>query len=161
MIAQILQDLRHGMRQLARNPGFSIVAVFTLALGIGANTAIFSPVNGLMLKPLPYKDADRIVVPATIYANLSGDRGSDALADILDWKAQTDLFTAVAAYTDGTFTVTGGEEPQRIQGLFVGDGYFQAIGATPLVGRTFSAQEYLPNQGRVVVIAYGLWMRRF
>jgi putative ABC transport system permease protein len=161
MIAQILQDLRHGLRLLARNPGFSIVAVFTLALGIGANTAIFSLVNGLMLKPLPYHDADRIVVPATIFANLRSDRGSNAFADILDWKAQTDLFTAVAAYSDGSFVITGGDEPQRIAGLFVGDGYFQAIGATPLIGRTFSAQEYLPNQGRVVVISHGLWMRRF
>jgi putative ABC transport system permease protein len=161
MIAQILQDLRHGLRLLARNPGFSIVAVFTLALGIGANTAIFSLVNGLMLKPLPYHDADRIVVPATIFANLRGDRGSNAFADILDWKAQTDLFTAVAAYSGGSFVITGGEEPQRIAGLFAGDGYFQAIGATPLIGRTFSAQEYLPNQGRVVVISHGLWMRRF
>src|SRR5258708_18127 len=132
MIAQILQDLRHGLRLLARNPGFSVVAVFTLALGIGANTAIFSLVNGLMLKPLPYKDADRIVVPAAIFHDHHTDRGSVAYADILDWKAQTDLFTAVAAYTEGSFTITGGEEPQRINGLFVGDGYFPAMGATPL-----------------------------
>jgi putative ABC transport system permease protein len=78
MIAQLLQDLRHGLRLLARNPGFSITAVFTLALGIGANTAIFSFVNGLMLKPLPYKGADRIVVPATIFGKLHAGRGSVA-----------------------------------------------------------------------------------
>src|SRR5260370_23973833 len=144
MIAQFLHDLRHGLRLLARNPGFSIVAFFTLALGIGANTAIFSLVNGLMLKPLPYKDADRIVVPATVFASLREDRGSSSFADILDWKSQTDLFTAVATQSEGSFVITGGEEPQRLDGLFVGDGYFEAMAATPLIGRTFTTQQLMP-----------------
>src|SRR5438132_12009947 len=105
------QDLRYGARVLTKKPGFAIIAVITLALGIGANTAIFSLVNGLMLRPLPYHDPDRLVVPATVFARSNSDRGSVALADVLDWKAQTGLFEAVSFYQPADVTVTGGEQP--------------------------------------------------
>src|SRR5262249_54294511 len=132
------------------------------ALGVGANTAIFSMVNALMLKPLPYKDPDRLVVPTTVFNRVNGDRGSVSYPDVLDWKAQTDLFEAVGTFNSSTVDVTGGDEPERIRGLSVGHGYFEAMGAKPLAGRTFTEQEFLPGPaGRVAVITDGLWMRRF
>jgi len=128
----------------------------TIALAIGANTAIFSLVHTLMLKPLPYKEADRIVVPATVFDRLHTDRGSISYPDILDWKGQTDLFEAVGAYNGASWDVTATDEPERLEGLTVGDGYFQAMGATPEIGRLFTAQEYLPGPaGRVATITYG------
>jgi predicted permease len=157
-----LRNLQYGARVLARSPGFTLTAMLTLALAIGANTAIFSLVNALMLKPLPYKDAGNIVVPATVFDRLHTDRGSISYPDILDWKGQTDLFEAVGAFNGASWDVTGTEDPERLKGLSVGDGYFQAMGATPLIGRTFTPQEYLPGPaGRVAVITYGLWMRHF
>ena len=157
-----LRNLKYGARVLARNPGFTTIAMLTLALGIGANTAIFSLVNALMLKPLPYKDAASLVVPATVFDRLHTDRGSVSYPDILDWKAQTDLFEAVGAYSSGTSDVTGGEEPERLKALSVGEGYFEAMAAPPLIGRVFTPQEFLPGPaGRVIVLTHGLWMRRF
>jgi predicted permease len=158
----LLRNLQYGARVLARGPGFTAIAMATIALAIGANTAIFSLVNALMLKSLPYHEAARIVVPATVFDRLHTDRGSVSYPDILDWKAQTDLFEAVGAYNGASWDATGTEEPERLKGLAVGDGYFQAMGAGPVIGRLFAAQEYLPGPvGRVVVITYGLWMRRF
>ncbi len=160
-MSHFLRDLRYSARVLIANPGFTVIAMLTLALGIGANTAIFSLVNALMLKPLPFKEANRMVIPATIFDRLRTDRGSVSYPDLLDWKAQTDLFEAVAPVNTGTVDVTGGEEPERLKGLTVGEGYFEAMGATPMMGRTFSHEEYLPGNGRVVLITQGLWMRRF
>jgi predicted permease len=159
---QLLQNLRYGARILGRNPGFAMIAMITLALGIGANTAIFTLVNALMLKPLPYKDAGSLVVPATVLDRLHTDRGSNSYPDILDWKAQTDLFEAVGAFNTSGMDVTDGEAPERLKGLSVGEGYFEAMGSAPMLGRTFSSQEYLPGPaGRVIVITNGFWMRRF
>src|SRR5580704_5098889 len=158
----LLRNLQYGTRVLARSPGFTAIAMGTIALAIGANTAIFGLVNALMLKPLPYHEAARIVVPATVFDRLHTDRGSISYPDILDWKAQTDLFEAVGAYNGSSWDVTGTEEPERLKGLVVGDGYFQAMGATALIGRLFTTEEYLPGPaGRVAIITYGLWMRRF
>src|SRR6202167_3637095 len=159
---QALRNLRYAARVLARNPGFTVIAMLTLALGIGANTAIFSMINALMLKSLPYKNADRIVVPATVFERLHTDRGSISYPDILDWKAQTELFEAVGAYNRTTWVATGAEEPERIPGLSIGDGYLQAMGVTPEMGRSFTPEEYLPGPvGRVIMITHGLWLRRF
>jgi predicted permease len=159
---QLLQNLRYAARVLRRNPGFTSIAILTLALGIGANTAIFSMVNVLMLKPLPYKYADRIVVPATVFERLHTDRGSTSYPDILDWKAQTGLFEAVGAYNTTRWVATGADEPERIAGLSIGDGYLQAMGITPEIGRTFTPEEYFPGPvGRSIMITHGFWLRRF
>jgi putative ABC transport system permease protein len=159
---EILRNLRYAARVLARNPGFTVIAMLTLALGIGANTAIFSMVNALMLKPLPYKNADRIVIPATVFERLHTNRGSVSYPDLLDWKEQTELFEAVGAYNRTTWVATGAEEPERIPGLSIGDGYLQAMGVTPEAGRSFTPEEYLPGPvGRVIMITHGLWLRRF
>jgi putative ABC transport system permease protein len=160
-LEQFSQDVRYGSRLLLRSPALTVVAVLTLALGIGADTAIFSLVEGLLLKPLPYRNAEQLVVPATIFARTKSDRGSVALADVLDWKALTDLFEAVSAYQSTYFDITGAEEPEHVRALLVDEAYFRVIGSPPLLGHTFTAAENLPGNGRVVVVSYGLWMRRF
>jgi putative ABC transport system permease protein len=155
------KDVRYAVRTLGRSPGFSAVAVVALALGIGANTAIFSVVNAVMLRPLPYRGADRLVVPATVFLRLNTDRGSVSYPDFLDWKSQNQLFDSVAAYGMATVDMTGGEEPERILGAQVSEDYFRVMGAPPLLGRMFLPEENLPGAARVLVLSYGLWMRRF
>jgi len=155
------QDLRYGVRLLLKTPGFAAVAVLTLALGIGANTAIFSLVEGLMLKPLPYYKPDSLVVPATIFQRMKTDRGSDSYSDILDWKAQTSLFEGVATFNTGYADVTGAEEPERIRALFVDQDYFRVMATPPAAGRTFLPEEHNLGAGRAVVLTWRLWMRRF
>lgn len=162
MTEKIVRDFRYGARMLARSPGFTFVVILTLALGIGANAAIFSLVDALMLRPLPFKDAARIVIPATVFERLHNDRGSISYPDILDWKAQTDLFEAVGAYNATSWVITGADEPERIAGLSIGDGYLPAMGIVPEAGRVFTPEEYYPGPvGRVIMITHGLWMRRF
>jgi putative ABC transport system permease protein len=154
-------DLRYGVRILARNPGFAAVAFLTLALGIGANTAIFSMVEALLVKPLPYADASRLVVPATIFRRGNSDTGSVSYADIADWKAERELFDAVAAYAPNDLDVAGGDEPERIHAIAADEDYFRVMGAPLLLGRSPSAEENHFGAHRVVVLAYGFWMRRF
>jgi predicted permease len=160
-LENLLRDLRHGVRVLARTPGFAVVAFLTLALGIGANTAIFSMVEALLLRPLPFPGASRIVVPATIFQRSNSDTGSVAYADILDWKAQRDLFESVSAYMRGQDGVTGPFEPERVASLSVDEEYFRVMGAPLLLGRVPTAEENHLGAHRVVVLSYVYWMRRF
>jgi predicted permease len=144
----------------SKNPGFTLAAIAALALGIGTNTAIFTVVNAVLLKPLTYPDADRIV-----QFQLTSPDGSDPVASIpkfFKWKAQTSVFQDVAAYDFGGpgFNLTGGR-PEQVQGLHVTEGYFRLFGAPVMLGRTFTAQEDSPDGGKVVVLSYGLWKRRF
>src|SRR5689334_5465652 len=161
VVENLARDLRHGARTLARNKGFAAVAVATLALGIGANTAIFSLVEALLLKPLPYPGAERIVVPATIFQRNNSDTGSVAYSDVLDWKAQQDLFAAVAAYTELDVDMAGGETPERVHALAADERYFQVMGAPLLLGREPTEAEQKPGAHREAVLAYNFWMRRF
>jgi putative ABC transport system permease protein len=158
---QFVQDLRLAGRLFRKSPGFTAVAVLTLALGIGANTAIFSLLNGILLKPLPYPSADRIVIPATIFQRHHTDRGSVALADVLDWKKQTDLFEGVSVYDEFDMTATGAEEPERIRVGAGDEDFFRIFDARPILGRTFSPEENQPKAAPVLVLSYGYWMRRF
>ena len=155
------KDLRYGVRLLARNPRFAAIAFLTLGLGIGANTAIFSLVEGLLLKPLPYRHADQLVVPATIFQRFNSDRGSVAYADVLDWKAQSDLFAAVSAYSPGDVDVTGEGEPERVHVLAVEADYFRVFERPLLIGRSFTAEETLPGASRVAVLSHAMWLRRY
>jgi putative ABC transport system permease protein len=155
------KDLRFAARMLLKNPGFTTVAILTLGLGIGANTAIFTVVNGLMIKPLPYKDADRIVYPATVFQRSNTDRGSVSYADIVDWKAQKDLFAAVAVLRRSNFDITDGDQPERIRGVASDRDYFRVFTDAPLLGRVFGAEEDMPKANNVVVLSEKLWMRRF
>jgi len=156
----VWSDVRLTFRQLARKPGFAITVVFTLALGIGANTAVFSVVNTVLLKPLPYPEADRIVV---IEGYTSTSRSPLAnIPKFHTYRRQTAVFAEVAAYDrfGPGFNLTG-DRPEQVHGIHVTEGYFRLFGAKAMLGRTFTPQEDLPNGGKVVVLSYGLWQRRF
>jgi putative ABC transport system permease protein len=157
----LLQDIKYALRQFRSAPGFVIVAVAVLALGIGANTAIFSVINAVLLKPLTYPDPDRIMEFLSTSPQGSGAGASPTKFNV--WREQTKVFQDVSAYDFGGpgFNLTGGSFPERVQGLHVSVNYFRLFGATPVLGRTFTAEEDLPNGGNVVVISYGLWQRRF
>ncbi len=155
------RDVRHGARLLGKSPGWTTVAVLTLTLGIGANTAIFSLIQPILLRPLPYPDADRLVVPCTIFQRYNDDRGSVAFADVMDWKAQGSLFDGVAAFHSSSADITEGEEPERVPALLVDDVYFRVMGTPALLGRFFSAEENLPKGPHVAVLGHDLWMRRY
>ncbi|MBZ5583521.1 MAG: ABC transporter permease [Acidobacteriia bacterium] len=160
-LATFFQDAAYGARLLRNNPGFTVVALLTLAVGIGANTAVFSMVRGILMKPLPYPEAERLVVPATIFPRYNTDRGAVAFADILDWKAERGVFEAVAAMSSGDADLTGGEQPERVPGALADEDYFRVMGIAPLAGRFFSPEDNLPGAPKVVVLAHRFWMRRF
>ncbi|MDQ3817926.1 MAG: ABC transporter permease [Acidobacteriota bacterium] len=157
-----VQDLRYGLRMMLKKPGFTAIAVITLALGIGANTAIFSVVNAVLLRPLPYQKADELT---TLY--LTNSRGEFqwplSPAGYLNLKSQNNVFTDVAALSNKGWpaNLTGGGEPERLQGFQVSANIFQVLGAAPEQGRTFLVEEDRPGANRVVVISHELWQRRF
>jgi predicted permease len=156
----LLYDIRYALRQLRKSPGFTLTAIVTLALGIGANTAIFTVVNAVLLKPLSYPDADHIV---QLYATYSGGgRSGGSIPKFHNWQQQASIFKEVAAYdfAGPGFNLTG-DRPEQVHGLHVTEGYFRLFGAPVMLGRTFTPQEDLPNGGKVVVLSYGLWQRNF
>ena len=150
-----LQDLRYSLRMLRKNPGFSMVAVFTLALGIGANTAIFSVVNGVLLKPLAYEEPERIV---TIL-----HRGTNPVspADFLDWRNDSHNFEVMAAAESWGGALSLGNRLEEIPGIRFGEGMFDLFGVQPIVGRTFQVDDLRSGNDRVLVIGHSLWQRRF
>ncbi len=159
-MSDIWSDVKHALHLFIKSPGFTIAAVSALALGIGANTAIFTVVNAVLLKPLGYPDADRIM-----QILLTSPQGSGAGASIpkfQEWQKQTSIFKDVAAYdfAGPGFNITG-DRPELIHGIHVSEGYFRVFGAPVMLGRTFTQQEDSPNGGHVVVLSYGLWQRRF
>ncbi len=153
-------DIKHSLHMFIKNPGFTIAAVAALALGIGTNTAIFTVVNAVLLKPLAYPDADRIVQFQSTYPDGNGDAASITKFHI--WQHQTGVFKEVAAYDFGGpgFNITG-DRPEQVHGIHVTEGYFRLFGAPVMLGRTFTQQEDLPNGGKVIVLSYGLWQRKF
>ena len=155
----MFKDLRYGLRMLTKNPGVSAIAVLTLALGIGANTAIFSVVSAVLLNPLPYKDPDRLV---SIWENVpEHGRWRAAPANFLDWKKQNTVFEDVAAFGGSTATLTGDGDPEQLSGTAVTPGYFEVVGIQPAHGRVFQPEEYQPGRDRVVILGHGLWQRRY
>jgi putative ABC transport system permease protein len=157
-LESFLQDVRYGLRVLARNPGFTAVAVITLALGIGANTAIFTVVNAVLLRPLPYEKPDQLVAvfesePECRNCPVSGP-------DFLDWRQSSKSFSSLVAGTMDQASLTGAGEPQHLDGADVSPGIFELLGAPPALGRTFTSDE---ERGvhYVVIISYGLWQRAF
>ena len=155
------KDIMHSVRMFRRSPGFTVAAVAALALGIGANTAIFSVVNTVLLKPLTYPDPDRIVQFLLTSPQGSGPGASVTKFNI--WKQQTQVFQDVTAYDFGGpgLNLTGGAFPEQVQGIHVTEDYFRLFGAQAATGRTFTAEEDRPNGGHVVVLSNGLWKRRF
>ncbi|MBI2513385.1 MAG: ABC transporter permease [Opitutae bacterium] len=155
----LIQDVRFGVRTLLKNPGFSLVALLTLALALGANTAIFSFVDGVLLKPLPYPDADRIV--RVLEAPPGGGRNGISTLNYLDWARDNRSFEFIAARTGGSATLTGSDEPVRLSGAQVTAQFFDVFGAKAALGRTFLPGEDQPGRSHVVVIADSLWRTQF
>src|SRR5262245_14900729 len=143
LIETIVQDLKYGLRMLKRNPGFAVVAVLTLALGIGANTAIFSIVNAVLLRPLPYHDPDRLVT-ASPYRRAT-DGYTILSPTFLNWHAQSQSFEHLAAYTTGTSDLTGNGEPERLTAGLVSAELFSTLSVPLALGRGFTAAEDQPN----------------
>src|SRR5215472_12821439 len=136
-LEDLLQDIRYGVRMLVKNPGFMVVAVLTLALGIGANTAIFSVVNTVLLQPLPYGDADRLVMVWGYDRPHRYNTDQVSPPDFRDWQSQNHVFEAMAGSTDVMYTLTGTGEPAPITGYEFSAEYFRVLGVAPLIGRTF------------------------
>src|SRR3954466_15747314 len=157
-----MNDVRFALRQLRKTPGFTFVAVVTLALGIGANTAIFSLVNGVLLRPLPFPAAERIIY-------LEGKNPAAGIADsnisyldFTDWSQQTDLFASTAAYWTGEAHLgADGAEPERVPRAGVTTGFFSVLGVQPSLGRTFVTEDDKGWPQTVAIISHGLWKRRF
>ncbi|HLM55649.1 MAG TPA: ABC transporter permease [Pyrinomonadaceae bacterium] len=161
MLGDLGQDLRYGLRGLLKNPGFTAVAVIALALGIGANSAIFSVVNTILLRPLPYKDPERLVTVWEEAAKSGYPRDTPAAGNYVDWRDQNQVFEGMAALADESFNLTGSGEPERIDGRRVSASFFPLMGVEPRVGRAFLPEEDQPGATRVVVLSHGLWQRRF
>jgi putative ABC transport system permease protein len=155
------QDARFGARTLAKNPGFTAVAVVALALGIGANTAIFSVVNTILLRPLPYKDPDRLVMVWEKGAADGFPINSTSAANFIDWRDQNQVFEGVAVMGRASFNLTGVGEPLRVDGRRVSANLFRLLGVEPQLGRAFLPEEDAPGASRVVILSHGLWQRRF
>jgi putative ABC transport system permease protein len=157
----MLKDLKHALRMLRQSPGFTLTAISALALGIGANTAIFSVVNTVLLKPLPYPQPDRIV--QLMNATPDGNFGGASVPKYNIWRAQTQVLEDVAAYDGGGpgINMSGSDRPEQLKGIHVSHEFFHLFGAQLTLGRTFSAAEDRPRGGNVVVLSNGLWQRRF
>ena len=161
VLADFWNDLRYAVRMQRKNPGFTIVAVIALALGIGANTAIFSVVNTVLLRPLPYKDPERLVMVWEEATKAGYPQDTPTAANFVDWRDQNQVFEGMAAMTDTSFNLTGSGDPERLEGRRVSTSLFPLLGVEPQIGRVFTAAEDQPGSERVVVLSYGLWQRRF
>ncbi len=154
-----IQDLRYAVRMMAKRPGFTVIAALTLALGIGANTAIFSAVNAVLLKPLPFPESEQLVDLSETFK--PDGFGSVSVPYYEDWKNQNTVFAGMSAYSFTSFNLEGGETPQRIPGIRVSANYFDVLGVKPVLGRAFLPGEDVPGQQQVVVIGDDLWRRNF
>ena len=157
----VLRDVRFGLRMLLKNPGFTAVAIITMALGLGANTALFSVVNGVMLKSLPFKDPDRLVFALETNTEFPPPGISSSTLNYRDWKEQSKSFESMSARQSFTGNLTSSERPEKIQGEKVTWDYFPTIGVTPIHGRNFTAEDDRPGAQPVILLSEGLWRRRF
>src|SRR6185436_4826453 len=155
------QDLRYGIRSLIKNPGFALIAVGTLALGIGANTAIFSVVNSVLLRPLPYKDVDRILTVWESDTKTGKKESGASPANFLDWRDQNQVFEQLATAEPYGHTLTGSTEPERFRSWLVSEGFFDILKVAPLYGRTFLLEEHQAGNSRVIIMGEALWRQRF
>ena len=166
-MANLLQDVRYGIRRLLKQPIITIVAIISLGLGIGVNTSIFSVVNAVLLRPLPYQDSERLMfvweTNSQAIAALMGIQNHNqvAPANFLDWTTQNTSFDGMAGIRFLSFNLTGDDRPERIPGAIVTQNFFSLLGVKPAVGRTFLPEDAQPERQRVVVLSTGLWQRRF
>ncbi len=157
----LLSDVRYAVRLLAKTPGFTAIAVLTLGLGIGANTAIFSVIDAVLLRPLPYPEPTRLV--AVWEAGLAGSGAADSVAppNFIDWREQSTVFDGLTALATRSVNLSGRGDPERLDGLRVTAEFFDVLGVSPLLGRTFGASEDRAGEPPVVVLSHGLWTRRY
>ncbi|MGI9073534.1 MAG: ABC transporter permease [Bryobacteraceae bacterium] len=158
-LESFLQDLQYGVRMLMKSPSFAAIAILTLALGIGANTAIFSVVSGVLLNPLPYRDANQIVSMFEEIPNFKN--GSISYPNFLDWQRMNRTFSAIAAYREAGFNLSGNGEPERLNGEMISAGFFEILGVNPVLGRTFRKEEDRLGANPSAMISEGLWRRKF
>jgi len=153
------QDVRYGLRVLAKNPGFTAVAILTLALGIGANTALFSVVNGVLLNPLPFASPDELVAVYSRTGNFQ--ESSISYPNFLDWQKDNHAFASLCAFRSDDFNMTGAGEPERVHTHMISAEFFTALGMQPLLGRAFRPEEDKTGAGPVAILSDGLWKRKF
>ena len=157
----LIKDIRYGVRGLLKRPGFTAIALITLALGIGANTAIFSVVNAVLLRPLPFRDPDQLAIVWEDATFAGFPRNTPAPANYVDWKTQNQSFVDMAASAETSFNLTGDGEPERVAAYSVTANFFPLFGVQPLLGRSFSDEEDRPGANKVAVLSYSLWQSRY
>jgi putative ABC transport system permease protein len=157
----LLKDIRYGLRMIVKSPGFTIVAVLALALGIGANTAIFSVVNSVLLRALPFEQQEQLVQVWGTHVKRGTAKNPASYPDFADFRDQNQVFAHMAAYTQSVAILTGVDAPEQLSGVTASGDLFAVLGARPLSGRAFTREDEQPNSPRVAVISYGLWQRRF
>jgi putative ABC transport system permease protein len=157
----ILQDLRHGVRVLLKTPGFTFLALLTLALGIGANTAVFSVVNAVLLRPLPFEKPQEIVTVWEGRPREGPGHGAISAMNFVDWRRMSKSFSSMAMYASANYNLTGAGDAERIPGAQVSPGFLEALGVRPQMGRDFESIAEQPGNNREVLISNGLWQRRF
>jgi predicted permease len=155
----ILQDLRYGARMLLKKPGFTLIAMITLALGIGANTAIFSVVNGVLLKPLPYREPEQLI--RLFESSQAQPKFPVARGNFLDYREQNATLAGMALYTRRDVELSQDDKPERLAALGVTAGFFELLGVRPMLGREFGREDELPNNNSLVILSHALWQRRF
>src|SRR4028119_2381292 len=154
----LLQDIRYGLRMLWKSRGFTVITVLALALGIGANTAIFSVVNTVLLRPLPYPNGERIVFIGEWSQQVP--EMSVSYPNFIDFRDQQQTMEQIAAFRNANYVLTGVGEPERLDGRQVSAAFFNVLGVAPLLGRNFSPEEDKPGANPVVLISHGFWQRR-
>ena len=157
----LLKDIRYGIRGLLKRPGFTIIALVTLALGIGANTAIFSVVNAVLLRPLPFPNPEELVIVWEDATYAGFPHNTPAPANFVDWKNQNQSFADMAASHETSFNLTGDGEPERVSAYSVTSNFFPLLGVQPLLGRSFLTEEDRPGANKVAVLSYSLWQSRY
>jgi len=156
-----IQDLRYGARMLLKTPGFTLVAIITLALGIGANTAIFSVVNAVLLRPLPFPQPEQLAMVSTTNISRGATNFGTAMPDFRAWRERNQTFEKMAAFCTQNFNISGTTEPERVTGALASADMFDVLGVAPLRGRTFNGEEEIFGKHHVVIVSEALWQRRF
>src|SRR4029453_12753830 len=156
-----VRDSRHALRALLRTPAFTAIAALTFGLGIGVNTAGFSVFNGVVLRPLPYPDPDRIAMVWMDNRQQGIKEDITSWPNYMDWRNQSSSFAVMAGFTDAAFNLTGADEPERLQGAQATANFFDVMGVRPLLGRLYTEANETPGNDGVVLLSYGVWQRRF
>ena len=160
-MSDLLRDVRHAIRRLRHSPGFTVIAVLTLALSIAATSAIFTVVDAVILRPLPYTSADRLVRVTSEFQRLGLQDAGLSASELFDYRDRSGVFEEITGVWPITANLTGSSKPERVETVLAGPEYFQMLGAQPQVGRLFGPQDYTPGISPVVVISDALWRRGF